>query len=308
MPTSFDDIFYIMDPANPPPNGTFLQAVTLTVTDQNDNGQISRFGADSINGVDIRRVYPGDTVTITAEDGSSITYTGVTFYLANGTQVFSPIDGQTLEDGTLTSVTFVTTETSVTPEQMEAIPCFTPGTLIETKWGLRAVETLKVGDLIATADNGYQILRWIGRRTVPAQGRFAPILIKSGALGNDRDLLVSPQHRMLLSGWQAQLHVGEDDVLVAAKHLVNGTTIVPAQRRSVDYIHLLFDQHEIVFAEGIATESFHPGSFVMEADVETREEILAVFPELSVEGTSGWPTARHVVKAYEAAVICSSAA
>ncbi len=308
MPTSFDDIFYIMDPANPPPNGTFLQAVTLTVTDQNDNGRIARGGADNINGVDIRQVYPGDTVTITDSDGSSITYTGVTFYLADGTQVFSPIDGQTLVDGTLTDVTFVTTQTSVTPEQMEAIPCFTPGTLIETKWGLRAVETLKVGDLIATADNGYQILRWIGRRTVPAQGRFAPILIKSGALGNDRDLLVSPQHRMLLSGWQAQLHVGEDDVLVAAKHLVNGTTIVPAQRRSVDYIHLLFDQHEIVFAEGIATESFHPGSFVMEADVETREEILAVFPELSVESTSGWPTARHVVKAYEAAVICSSAA
>lgn len=308
MPTSFDDIFYIMDPANPPPNGTFLQAVTLTVTDQNDNGQISRFGADSINGVDIRRVYPGDTVTITAEDGSSITYTGVTFYLANGTQVFSPIDGQTLEDGTLTGVTFVTTETSVTPEQMEAIPCFTPGTLIETKWGLRAVETLKVGDLIATADNGYQTVRWIGRRTVPAQGRFAPILIKSGALGNDRDLLVSPQHRMLLSGWQAQLHVGEDDVLVAAKHLANGTTIVPAQRRSVDYIHLLFDRHEIIFAEGIATESFHPGSFVMEADVETREEILAVFPELSGKDSEIWPTARQVVKAHEATVICCSAA
>ncbi len=308
MPTSFDDIFYLMDPANPPPDGTFLEAVTLTVTDQNDNGQISRAGADNINGVDIRQVYPGDTVTITDSDGSSITYTGVTFYLADGTQVFSPIDGQTLVDGSLTDVSFVTTQTSVTPEQMEAIPCFTPGTLIETKWGPRAVETLKVGDLIATADNGYQTLRWIGRRTVPAQGRFAPILIKSDALGNDRDLLVSPQHRMLLSGWQAQLHVGEDDVLVAAKHLVNGTTIVPAQRRSVDYIHLLFDRHEIIFAEGIATESFHPGSFVMEADVGTREEILAVFPELSIEGSSAWPTARHVVKAHEAAVICSSAA
>ena len=308
MPTSFDDIFYVMDPANPPPDGTSLEAVTLTVTDQNDNGQIARGGGDSINGVDIRQVYPGDTVTITTADGTSITYTGVTFYLANGVEVFSPIDGQTLVDGTLTDVSFVTTQTSVTPEQMEAIPCFTPGTLIETKWGLRAVETLNVGDLIATADNGYQTLRWIGRRTVEAQGRFAPIRIKAGALGNDRDLLVSPQHRMLLSGWQAQLHFGEDDVLVAAKHLVNGTTIVPAARRSVDYIHLLFDRHEIIFAEGIATESFHPGDFVLEADAEVREEIFAVFPELSAGPEHAWPTARHVAKGYEAAVIRASAA
>ena len=241
-------------------------------------------------------------------NGTSITYTGVTFYLANGTQVFSPIDGQTLVDGTLTDTTFVTTQTSVTPEQLEVVPCFTPGTLIDTKWGARAVETLRVGDLIHTADNGLQTLRWIGRRTVSAQGSLAPIRILTGALGNDRDLLVSPQHRMLLSGWQAQLNFGEDEVLVAAKHLVNGATIFPAQRRSVDYIHLLFDRHEIIFAEGIPTESFHPGDFICDADREARDEILAIFPDLADTGSASWTTARRVAKAHETAVIRLTAA
>lgn len=308
MPTSFDDIFYIMDPANPPPNGTFLSAVTLTVTDQNDNGQIARSGRDNIEGIDIRRVYPGDTVTVETASGDFITYTGVTFYLANGFEVFSPIDGQNLVDGVLRDTTFVTTETSVTPEQLETVPCFTPGTLINTKWGQRAVETLLVGDLIETQDNGLQSLRWIGRRNVVAQGALTPIRIRAGALGNDRDLLVSPQHRMLLTGWQAELLFGESEVLVAAKHLVNGTTITPAARRSVDYIHLLFDRHEIIFAEGIATESFHPGDFVLENDPETRSELVSIFPELDLSQQCDWPTVRKVAKAHEAALIDMAAA
>ncbi len=308
MPTSFDDIFYVMDPANPPPDGTFLTAITLTVTDQNDNGQISRSGGDRIEGIDIRNVYPGDTVTITDASGASITYTGVTFYLAGGREVFSPIDGQTLVNGTLTDTSFVTTQQSVTPEELEAIPCFTPGTLIETQWGARAVETLNVGDQIATQDNGFQTLRWIGRRTVQAKGPLAPIRIQTGALGNTRTLLVSPQHRMMLCGWQAQLHFGEDEVLVAAKHLVNGTTITQTDHRSVDYIHLMFDRHEIIFAEGIATESFHPGDFVLGQDAEARAEILHIFPELADHAKNLWPTARKIAKGYEAALMRVAAA
>jgi len=309
VPTSFVDIFYVIDPANPPANGTFLQTVSLTVTDQNDNGNIARGGRDNIDGVDIRRVYPGDTVTVETPNGTSITYTGVTFYLANGVEVFSPIDGQTLVDATLTGTSFVTTERPVTPEQLDAtVPCFTPGTLIDTKWGWRAVETLKEGDLIVTHDNGLQPIRWVGRRTVSAQGDLAPIRIRTGALGNDRDLLVSPQHRMVLSGWLAELHFGESEVLIAAKHLVNGTTIVPAQRRSVDYIHLMFDRHEIIFAEGIATESFHPGDFVLENDPETRAELVSLFPELETAQACTWPTARKVAKAHEAALITVVAA
>ncbi|MFY9210292.1 MAG: Hint domain-containing protein [Aestuariivita sp.] len=308
MPTSFQDIFYVMDPANPPPDGTFLTTVTLTVTDRNDNGLISRSGGDRIQNIDIRQVYPGDTVTIETADGTQITYVGVTFYLANGQEVFSPIDGQTLVNGTLVDTTFVLTETDVTPAQMEVVPCFTPGTLIETRWGARAVETLRVGDLIATQDTGMQPLRWIGRRTVTARGKLAPIRIRAGALGNERDLLVSPQHRMLLTGWQAELLFGEEEVLVAAKHLVNGDTIHSTPRRSVDYIHLLFDRHEIIFAEGIATESFHPGDFVMETDPDVRAEILSIFPELDQSETCDWPTARKVAKAHEAALIRSTAA
>ena len=306
MPTSFSDIFFIMDPAFPPPAGTSLTAVTMTVTDQNDNGRISRLGNDRINGSDIRQVYPGDTVTIQLPSGAQITYTGVTFYLANGQEVFSPIDGQTLQNGTLVSTTFVTTDQDVTPTQMEAIPCFTPGTLIETALGPQPVETLREGDLVHTMDHGPQPIRWIGQRRVMGVGAFAPIRFDRGAIGNARPLLVSPQHRMLMTGWRAELHFGQPEVLVAAKHLVNGTTIRVEPRRDVTYLHLLFDAHEILWAEGVATESLHPGAGLIEADAELRAELTALFPELA--GCSvPWPTARPVLRGYETPVVAAAA-
>ena len=295
-----------MDPANPPPIGTLLTAVTLVVTDQNSNGLIARQGNDRIQNVDITQVYPGDTVTIQLANGSQVTYTGVTFYLANGVQVFSPIDGQTLQNGTLVSTTFVTTEQPVTPAQMEVIPCFTLGTMIATGLGPQPVETLSVGDLVDTMDHGLRPVRWIGCRRVLGVGNFAPVRFEPGTIGNARPLIVSPQHRMLLTGWQAELHFGQDEVLVAAKHLVNGTTIRVAPDRDTTYLHLLFDCHEILWAEGVATESLHPGGGLLDADPALRQEIVALFPELAGR-TVPWPTARPVLRGHEAPVIASAA-
>ncbi len=295
-----------MDPANPPPVGTFLTAVTLVVTDRNDNGLIARQGGDRIQNVDITQVYPGDTVTIELPNGNLVTYTGVTFYLANGVEVFSPIDGQTLQSGTLVSTTFVTVEQPVTPAQMEVIPCFTVGTMIATGLGPQPVETLRAGDLVDTMDHGLQPVRWIGRKRVLGVGSFAPVRFEPGAIGNARPLTVSPQHRMLLTGWRAELHFGQDEVLVAAKHLVNGKTIRVAPNRDTTYLHLLFDCHEILWAEGVATESLHPGCGILDADPALREEITALFPELAGQ-TVPWPTARPVLRGHEAPVIASAA-
>lgn len=184
-----------------------------------------------------------------------------------------------------------------------SFPCFAAGTLIEAKGGPRLVETLKAGDLILTADNGLQPLRWAGKRAVSGLGSTAPILIKAGALGNYRDLLVSPQHRMLVHDWRAEVYFGNAQVLVAAKHLVNGTTIRPAARAQVTYVHLVFDRHEVIFAEGAASESLHlAAESLASLGADTLAELTCFFPELIAKRLSD-QTARTCLRGWEAALV-----
>ncbi|MBC2837695.1 Hint domain-containing protein, partial [Paragemmobacter straminiformis] len=162
------------------------------------------------------------------------------------------------------------------------IVCFTRGTRIMTATGERPIEELGPDDLVLTMDHGYQPIRWIGSTTVAATGRFAPVAIAAGVLGNARELRVSPQHRMLLTGWHAELLFEDAEVLVAARMLVNDTTIRPVEGGTVDYFHMLFDTHEIVYAEGAPSESFHPGQQGWGALAEeAKDEILTLFPMLA---------------------------
>jgi hypothetical protein len=181
--------------------------------------------------------------------------------------------------------------------------CFARGTRIDTDRGEVAVEALQVGDLVRTLDHGFQPIRWIGSRKVAAEGQFAPIRIKSGALGNHRDLLVSPQHRMMLEGWQLELLFEDNEVLVPAKSLVNDHSILRDTGGEVEYFHILFDSHEIIFAEGTPSESFHPGVQAMNSfSRETRNEIYALFPELRVNVASYGHAARRSLKPFEVSV------
>ena len=165
-------------------------------------------------------------------------------------------------------------------KSIERITCFTLGTLVIAERGKVPIETLEVGDRVWTMDAGLQPVAWIGRATVPAQGALAPILIRKGALDNDRDLLVSPQHRMMLDGWRVQMHCGIDEVLAPAKALANDSTIRHVEGGMVTYVHIAFDSHQIVMAEGIPSESFYPGAEALNAlDQAARAEILALFPE-----------------------------
>lgn len=184
------------------------------------------------------------------------------------------------------------------------VVCFAAGTLISTADGDVKVEDLAEGDFVLTKDKGMQPLRWIGRTTVSGLGRFAPIKIAKGALGNSRDLRVSPQHRMMIEDWRSELLFGADEVLVAAKHLVNGDTIYQEKAQEVEYFHILFDEHEIVFAEGCPSESFHPGAVGLGgmAD-ETRAEILELFPALRNDLNSYGISARISLKAAQASVL-----
>ena len=169
--------------------------------------------------------------------------------------------------------------------------CFARGTRVMTPAGERPIENLRVGDQVLTRDNGVQTIRWIGSRTVAARGDLAPITLCRGALGEvdgapipTRDMTVSPQHRFLLSDWRCELVVGASEALVAAKHMTGNDRIYRSPRMTVEYFHMMFDAHEVIFAEGAEAESFHPGIMGKDAvGAETWEEICTLFPELADE-------------------------
>ena len=184
------------------------------------------------------------------------------------------------------------------------IICFARGSMIRTRGGEKPVEALQVGDEVLTKDHGAQPVRWIGSRRVAGKGAFAPIRIKAGALNTDRDLRVSPQHRMLLDGWKAELLFGDTEVLAAATHLVNDHSILREECDEVEYFHILFDRHEIIYANGAPAESFMPGAVGMDSlAAAARDEILMLFPELSSGYAAFGPPARRHLKAYEARLL-----
>lgn len=187
------------------------------------------------------------------------------------------------------------------------IPCFCLGTLIETATGPLPVDCLREGDLVRTADSGDQPIRWIGRRKVAGRGALAPIRIEVGALGNHRTLTVSPQHRLLVADWRAEMFFGQAQVLVAAKHLVNGTTIRPIETSEVTYLHFAFDRHEIVYAEGIPTESLYLGAMTLNAvDRAARDELMALFPDLADIAVGPGRTARTCLRGWEGQLLAPS--
>lgn len=189
-------------------------------------------------------------------------------------------------------------------DNVSIIACFLRGTHIETATGLRQIEELSVGDKVRTKDHGFQPIRWIGASTCAAKGDLAPILFRKGAVGNERDLFVSPNHRMLLADWRAEMLFGEPEVLAPAKALVNDSSILRVEGFEAQYFHMMFDQHEIVFSEGVPSESFYPGTEELnEFEAATRDEILALFPELAVETGGYGPPARPTLDVAEISLL-----
>jgi Ca2+-binding RTX toxin-like protein len=184
------------------------------------------------------------------------------------------------------------------------IICFTQGTRIATPRGAQPVEDIAIGDLVLTRDHGLQPVRWIGRRTVPALGSMAPIRFETGVLNNERPLLVSPQHRMLISCPDTVLLFGESEVLAAAKHLVNGGSVAQMNGGNVTYVHIMFDRHEVIYAEGAASESFFPGGTGLNAVEEAaREELFNLFPDLRSHVGAYGNTARLCLKSHESGLL-----
>ncbi|MGJ8629379.1 MAG: Hint domain-containing protein [Sulfitobacter sp.] len=243
----------------------------------------------------------------------------------NGFEGFSITIGQT-NSGTNTTTAFITNQPMVPGQTYtftsegniggnagarpySEFACFTAGTLIETPDGPRRIDSLQPGDLVLTFENGPQPVRWVGRRSVPGISTMAPVVIRAGTLGTDQDLAVSPNHRILVEGATTQLLTGHDILLVAAKHLVNGKTILRQPCGFITYVHLMFDDHQIITAQGCLSESyFYDARSRTALDSQQAAELLFLFPDIS-DPSGTLPKLCHPeAKQFEASLLALSMA
>jgi Ca2+-binding RTX toxin-like protein len=270
-------------------------APIVTITeDANNDGEID--DADLSGKINVQITLPGgafagDTLTITNPDGSTTDVVLTVDQISAGevlVEFDAPATGETV---TVSADVTNIVGTSRTGTDTAMVVCFVQGTLIATADGVIPVEDLKVGDLIQTLDSGQQPLRWVGQRHLDAReltenSNLRPIRIHKNVVsaGNGvGDLVVSPQHRILVASKVAQRMFGNTEVLVPAKQLlaIEGVEIAD-DLEDVTYFHILFDQHEIVYANGVPSESLYLGHVALRSLTPVgREEIRALFPEVA---------------------------
>ncbi|MBF9043166.1 hemolysin [Rhodobacterales bacterium HKCCE4037] len=240
------------------------------------NGSTAGFGAKSESNLDV--------MFLTVSDGVTTRY----FILPNDS--YGDFNIQSVTTGGINDVAGNDAAVIGTTDNETNIVCFAEGTLIETMSGkMVPVERLAVGDLVRTLDHGGQPIRWIGRAHLSAERLDAsphlrPIRIAAGALGPGRpstDLVVSPQHRLLVTSKIAQRMFGEAEVLASAKSLLQlpMVEVEPTSESGVRYFHLLLDNHEILFANGAQAESLYLGEQALQTlSRAARREIQEIFP------------------------------
>jgi Hint domain len=192
-------------------------------------------------------------------------------------------------------------------------PCFTSGTLIATPRGEVPAELLRAGDKVVTRDNGIQQIRWVGQnilswRDLQMMSHLKPVLVREGALGNglpERDMMVSPNHRILVSNELTALHFDEPEVLVSAKHLIGGLGMYEVNSFGTTYIHFLFDRHEVLLSNGCWSESFQPDDYSLKGlGNAQRSEIHELFPELKApKPANRFSAARRILSRAEAMLL-----
>jgi len=284
-----NDVF-VWDDTELPGTGAFNTDAVITDFTAGDGGNYSDGDTTNNDFVDLSWLF--NPATLAA------------YNAANGTAFTKPIDAlnHDLADGKIDfngtnmggpTLTMVGITGGLTYDQT-AVVCFAKGTRILTQIGAVPVEDLAPGDAILTLDDGYCTLAWIGSRHIPPlllalKPNLRPIRIAAGALGcglPEADLVVSPQHRVLIRSQVAERMFTDREVLVAAKHLVGIPGITVAEDvTEVTYFHLLFDRHQIVFSNGAPTESLFTGPEALKSvDEEQKREILSLFPEIEQIG------------------------
>lgn len=197
--------------------------------------------------------------------------------------------------------------------QGAVIVCFTPNAQVTTPEGSRRIRDLAVGDRVLTRDNGYQTLRWkyhrrLSRADLDRQPHLAPIIFEPDALAPGcpkRRLKVSPQHRILIESHMSGLLFASNAILAPAKGLVNGTSVRQDQSgMPVTYVHLMFDRHEVIEADGLYSESYHPGAWALAAAEDAvRRELFEIFPALEANLNAYGPTCYPSINAQEARLL-----
>lgn len=269
------------DGTGDPVFGDFTHTGGGDVPDQ-DVTQSTVSGINVGDTVDVRYQY-----TVTGSDGSS----GNVYFLATNSQNnYGPLIVSDFPMDPGVTYQFGTFDTDGAVRYNSLVPCFTKGTSIATEHGPTAVEQLRVGDRVQTADHGLQPVRWIGQvRLGPAElalrPELRPVRIRAGALGEgvpERDLMVSPQHRVIVRSRIAQRMFQTEEVLIPAIKLVGVEGIsIDRSMDHVCYLHLMFDRHEVIFSEGAATESLFAGPQVLEhLGSAALDELTVLFPEL----------------------------
>ncbi|KAJ57409.1 2,3,4,5-tetrahydropyridine-2,6-carboxylate N-succinyltransferase [Actibacterium mucosum KCTC 23349] len=284
--------------------GDSVQTVVIANNDELNLG-IEESGTLDVLANDI--LPEGGTLTITHINGQEVTV-GETITLSSGVELTLTEDGTIAvvgdDEGSTSEFTYTVSDglgnSDIGYGTINTVPCFLAGTVIDTALGPKMVEKLSVGDLVRTRDNAFQAVRWVGLTMVRGFGRFAPVHIDQGTFGNHGRLTVSPQHRLLLSGVSPRLMFSADEVLVPACHLVNGRTIRQLETERVWYVHLLFDQHEVVQSNGLWSESYLPGPQSLPGfDADAQAEIGALFPNIDAAGKGYGPAARRCLRRFE---------
>lgn len=261
-----------------------------------DDSEIKQFDGSGIR-LDVSAIpnFAGNSTNFQVFETYSGSVAGVpvTFALLQ----FSPPRYILLAEGTLNiGDQIVVTNNSIVPAfttNYSSLPdfvCFTKGALILTPEGTRKVEDLGIGDNVVTGDGRHQPVRWIGRcklsrRELAANPKLCPIEFKKDSLGKnypERDLIVSPQHRIAIGSHVFGLYYGCDVMLAPAIGLVNGSTITKLPpSHPVEYIHIMLDKHELVYVDGIWTESLFPGDIALSAlSDDAKQELFEMFPDI----------------------------
>jgi hypothetical protein len=241
-----DDIYRLSD-------GALRQELSLEIA---SGGETFRVAPDSAAAKSGHAVHLDCCLTLMAPDGTTIeALVLVEVEDASAVGVFLLPLGPLLPR---TDYRLVGLDRQTATSRFAEVACvaFTRGTLITMASGEhRPIERLEVGDLVLTRDDGSQQIRWIGRNTIRAVGAFSPVMIRRGALNNENDLILSPDHRLFVYQRQDHLGAGRAELLVKVRHLIDGRSVVQLEGGFVEYFQLLFDDHQIIYAEGIATES-----------------------------------------------------
>lgn len=175
-------------------------------------------------------------------------------------------------------------------DQPAGVVSLVHGTRLMTYSGDVNVEQLRVGDEILTRDNGTQKVLWIGQKRICGTQMFAkpslrPIRLRAGSLRSgqpDSDLIVSGEQQVLLNGKRAREMFHEDEVLISARDLVDERRVVIDYTvRDIVYYHILVQNHEVVWANGVPSESFHPANTdIASLDSEQRDPLFLRYPQL----------------------------